>query len=149
MSKSFVKLVKSMVFQHIWALSRLDRLRGAVLLFWPTWAALLICTQGQVPIFEGVLFTLGVIFTRSFGCVINDISDVRFDRFVTRTGNRPLAAGLLNIKQAYGVFFLFLCLAFICWLYLAPQAKIAALVSLFLALLYPFTKRFFFALNWY
>lgn len=136
-----------MIYQHIFALSRLNRLRGAVLLFWPTWAALLICTHGQVPLFEGVLFTLGVIFTRSFGCVINDISDIGFDRYVTRTAHRPLAAGLLNMKQAYGIFLLFLCLAFICWLYLEPQAKVAALISFFLAMLYPFTKRFFFVLS--
>ena len=138
-----------MVYQHILALSRLDRLRGAVLLFWPTWAALMICTQGHVPVFEGILFTLGVILTRSLGCVINDIADIKFDYFVQRTSKRPLVAGTLSVTQAWGLFLIFLGLAFICWLYLEPQAQLAALASLLLAIIYPWTKRFFFALSWY
>ncbi|MBM4211706.1 MAG: hypothetical protein FJ186_04120 [Gammaproteobacteria bacterium] len=141
--------IRSMAYKQIIALSRLDRMRGAILLFWPTWAALLICTHGDVPMFQGLLFTFGVIFSRSFGCVINDIADIRFDQFVKRTESRPLVSGGVSVPQAYAVFLLFLALAFFCWWYLEPQAKLAALVSLFLAVVYPFTKRFFFVRNLY
>lgn len=37
---------------------------------------------------------------RSAGCVINDIFDRRVDKLVTRTKNRPLASGELNLRQA-------------------------------------------------
>ena len=137
-----------MYVKHMLQLTRLDRLRGAVLLFWPTWAALVVCSQGWPSLLNVCIFGAGVVLARSFGCVINDIADRDFDAKVARTKSRPLASGQLTLVEAYGIFFIFLGLGGICWLFLTWPAKLAALVALFFSLVYPFTKRFFFAHKW-
>ena len=50
---------------------------------------------------------LGVVITRSAGCVINDIYDRDIDKHVSRTKSRPIACGDISIKSAV---LLFLCL---------------------------------------
>ena len=137
-----------MQLKHILQLTRLDRLRGAILLFWPTWASLVVCSQGLPSPGNAFLFSVGVVVARSFGCVINDIADRGFDAKVARTKGRPLASGHVSLQEAYVVFFGFLLAGGACWLFLTWQAKLAAIGALFLTLLYPLTKRFFFAHSW-
>ena len=50
-----------------------------------------------------VIFTLGVIITRSAGCVINDLTDRKFDKHVKRTKARPITTGNLSAKNAVAV----------------------------------------------
>lgn len=57
--------------------------------------------------FENYLIVLtGAILVRSCGCVINDISDYKFDRLVKRTKDRPIASGEISLREAW-VFLLF------------------------------------------
>ena len=74
-------------------LMRLHRPIGIYLLLWPTLWALWLAGQGQPPRGVVLVFVLGVVLMRSAGCVINDIADRKFDPHVTRTRDRPLAAG--------------------------------------------------------
>ena len=37
---------------------------------------------------------------RSAGCIVNDIVDKDFDKKVLRTKKRPLASGIISVKQS-------------------------------------------------
>ena len=81
---------------------------------------------------------------RSAGCVINDFADRKFDPFVARTRDRPLASRAISSRQALILFFVLILLAFLLVLpILSPLFLLLAVIALFLAATYPFTKRFF------
>jgi 4-hydroxybenzoate polyprenyltransferase len=86
-------------------LMRLDKPVGIYLLLWPTLWALWIAAKGMPDLSVLLIFTLGVIFMRSAGCVINDYADRKVDGHVTRTVNRPLITGAVTSKQAMILFF--------------------------------------------
>lgn len=124
-------------------LMRLDKPIGTLLLLWPTWWALLIAGNGRPAWVIVLMFTLGTFFMRSAGCVINDFADRDFDGAVARTNQRPFALKKVSKKEAL-VLTLFLCLlAALCLLPLNRLTLILSLPALFLAMTYPFTKRFF------
>ena len=56
-------------------LARLDKPVGILLLLWPTIWALILASEGQIIFQDLLIFCIGVILTRSAGCVINDIFD--------------------------------------------------------------------------
>jgi len=123
------------------ALMRLDRPIGIYLLLWPTLIALWIAGAGKPDAIVVAVFLLGVVLMRSVGCVINDLVDKDFDGFVVRTNNRPLATGLLRQREA---FILLICLigaSFLLVLTLNEPTQWMSGIALFLAILYPFTKR--------
>ena len=70
-------------------LMRLDKPVGIYLLLWPTLWALWVAAKGMPDFSVLLIFTLGVIFMRSAGCVINDYADRKVDGHVARTVNRP------------------------------------------------------------
>jgi 4-hydroxybenzoate polyprenyltransferase len=78
---------------------------------------------------------------RSAGCVVNDIADRNFDRYVERTKRRPLADGRLGLREAILVFIILCLAAFSLVLLLNRFTIILAFVGLFLAVIYPFIKR--------
>ncbi|KAK6836152.1 4-hydroxybenzoate polyprenyl transferase [Apiospora arundinis] len=82
-------------------------------------------------------------FWRSAGCAWNDNIDQDFDRQTARCRNRPIARGAISTASGH-VYSLFLVLAALAPLrfYLAPECTWAALVSVALAMIYPFGKRF-------
>ena len=105
-------------------LMRWHRPIGAILLFGPTaWGLAL--TKASWEWY--VIFAAGVWFIRSFGCVINDICDADIDGHVPRTASRPLAAGDLSKKQAFGVAVFSLSAAFCVWLFLPWSGRFYAL----------------------
>lgn len=123
-------------------LMRLDKPIGILLLLWPTLWALWIAAEGQPPWLLVWLFILGTVLMRSAGCVVNDYADSRFDAHVERTRNRPLAAGEIGNREALALAAgLSLC-AFCLILPLPKLVWILALVAIFLAVSYPYTKRF-------
>jgi len=96
-----------------------------------------------IEIYYYLIFLVGAIFMRSFGCIINDMADINYDKLVARTKNRPLAANLVTPKQA-AIFAAFLLIPPIfIFLQLNHFAKVVALTSLIFLFIYPFTKRFF------
>lgn len=130
--------------KHYLRLARFDRPIGTWLLLLPTLWGLWVAADG-FPGWDWLsIFTLGVIATRAFGCVINDIADRDIDKHVWRTKNRPLANGDISLPQAYAVAAFFLLIAFALWLWALPlYAKIACVIALLLICIYPLTKRFF------
>ncbi len=124
-------------------LMRLDKPIGILLLLWPTLWAQWLATRGQ-PIWPVLwIFILGVVLMRSAGCIVNDYADRNFDPHVARTRNRPLAAGEVSAKEAL---MLAAGLSVLAFLLILPLNKLVwelALVALFLAASYPYTKRFF------
>jgi 4-hydroxybenzoate polyprenyltransferase len=94
-------------------LARMDRPVGALLLLWPTWWALWLAAQDFPSIGLLIIFTLGVWFMRSAGCVINDFADRKLDPEVKRTRDRPLAAGTVSTREAIGVFLALIIAAFL------------------------------------
>jgi 4-hydroxybenzoate polyprenyltransferase len=126
-------------------LTRLDRPVGIELLLWPTlWAVWLagLQTSAQHTSWQIILvFTLGVIFMRSAGCVINDFADRHVDGQVERTKNRPLASEKVSSKGAIILFFILLLISASLLIFLPIQTVYWAFGALFLATLYPFMKR--------
>ncbi|MFL1780917.1 4-hydroxybenzoate octaprenyltransferase [Candidatus Hepatincolaceae symbiont of Richtersius coronifer] len=108
-----------------------------------TFASLLNKADFYREIYYYLIFLIGAICMRSFGCVINDIADRNVDKLVARTKNRPLAANLLSIKQALIWSSLLLIFPILIFLQFNNFAKLVALLSLIFLFVYPFTKRFF------
>ncbi len=125
-------------------LMRVDRPIGTWLLLWPSlWALSAASPPGEMPWGWCLLFTLGAFVMRSAGCVINDIADRHIDPHVARTRNRPLARGSVTLRAALWLLAGLLLIALGIALLLPPAAFNLALAGAFLALSYPFTKRFF------
>ena len=123
-------------------LTRLDKPIGTLLLLWPTLWALWIAADGRPAWMLVWIFCLGTLLMRSAGCVMNDLADRNFDAHVKRTKDRPLAAGLVSVKEALWLAAALSAAAF--GLVLALNALTIALsfAALALAATYPFTKRF-------
>lgn len=122
-------------------LMRLDRPIGTMLLLWPTWWALWSASHGHPDFSIWLIFTLGVFLMRAAGCVINDISDRKFDGHVNRTQNRPLAQKMLPVKNAWILFVALMVCSALLLLFLSQLTIILALIAAFFAVTYPLMKR--------
>lgn len=125
------------------ALARLDKPVGIFLLFWPTLWGLLFATHGNISISDMLIFGLGVLLTRSAGCVLNDLLDQDFDRKVKRTSNRPLACHNIKTKEAIYFFSGLIFLAAMLVYFINPDAYLMIFWALVLLLIYPLSKRIF------
>lgn len=123
-------------------LMRLDKPVGIYLLLWPTIWALWLAAEGMPPPHTLLVFVLGVVVMRSAGCVINDYADRHVDGAVKRTLNRPLVSGKVNEKEALLLFAGLIGVAFLLVLQLNLSTILLSFGALFLASLYPFSKRF-------
>jgi 4-hydroxybenzoate polyprenyltransferase len=124
------------------ALMRLHRPVGFWLLMWPTLWGLWISADGRPDERIFIIFMLGVLLTRSVGCIINDYADRDIDPHVRRTRDRPLAAGRVGPGEALALFVGLGLLAVGLALLLEPLAQLLAVVGAVLAVTYPFMKRF-------
>ena len=124
-------------------LMRLDKPIGTLLLLWPTWWALLIAGNGRPDWLIVLMFTIGTFLMRSAGCVINDYADRHYDGAVARTSQRPFALKQVSKKEALLLTLLLCGLAGLCLLPLNSLTWKMSLPAVFLAMTYPFTKRFF------
>jgi len=121
---------------------RLDRPIGIWLLLWPTLWALWIGGRGQPKPLILVIFVAGTVLMRSAGCAINDYADRSFDPHVKRTQDRPLAAGRLSTLEALVLFALLSLSALMLALQLNRLTLLYAVGGAFIAVTYPFVKRF-------
>ena len=127
-------------------LTRLDKPIGYMLLFWP-------CVWGLTLVYDFnseintyfkylIFFLLGSILMRSAGCIVNDITDKKFDQKVERTKNRPIASEKISIKLAL-LYALVLCFcAFLILINFNLLTIVLALASMPFAFSYPLMKRF-------
>jgi 4-hydroxybenzoate polyprenyltransferase len=123
-------------------LMRLDRPIGIWLLLWPTLWAVWIAGRGRPTPQIFLIFVIGTVLMRSAGCAINDYADRSFDPHVARTQNRPLAAGRITTLEALILFAVLALAALILALQLNRFTLLFALGGAFLAVTYPFIKRF-------
>ena len=123
-------------------LMRLDRPIGIWLLLWPTLWALWISSRGKPNPRILIIFVAGTVLMRSAGCVINDYADRSFDPHVARTRDRPLAAGRISTLEALVLFAVLSLTALVLALRLNRATLLLAVAGGFLAVSYPFVKRF-------
>ncbi len=124
-------------------LMRLDKPIGILLLLWPTLWALWVASNGRPGWLLVWIFTLGTVLMRSAGCVINDYADRDFDRHVERTRERPLTSGKVSVGETLLLAAVLTALSALLILPLSGLVWRLALVAVFLAASYPYTKRFF------
>jgi 4-hydroxybenzoate polyprenyltransferase len=124
-------------------LIRLDKPIGILLLLWPTLWALWLSSGGRPNARIVWIFVLGTVLMRSAGCAVNDYADRRFDAHVARTRERPLATGIIAPHEALAVAGILALAAFAIVLQLNALTIGLSFVALAIALVYPFTKRFF------
>jgi 4-hydroxybenzoate polyprenyltransferase len=123
-------------------LMRLDRPVGIWLLLWPTLWAVWIAGKGKPKPEIFIIFVVGTVLMRSAGCAINDYADRSFDPHVARTRNRPLAAGRISALEALVLFAILALTALVLALQLNRLTLLLAVAGAFLAISYPFVKRF-------
>ena len=124
-------------------LIRLDKPIGTLLLLWPTLWALWLASGGFPEWHLLIIFALGTFLMRSSGCAINDYADQDFDRHVLRTKDRPITSGKISGKEALMVAGALALIAFVLIQPLNALTKELSFFALVVAILYPFTKRFF------
>lgn len=123
-------------------LLRLNKPIGILLLLWPTLWALWIASNGHPSLKNLFIFILGVVCMRSAGCIINDLADQHFDKYVDRTKNRPLTSGKIHSSHAFILFFILCFISFFLVLFTNFLTCLLAFFALMIAILYPFMKRF-------
>jgi len=122
-------------------LMRLNKPIGIYLLLWPTYWALFLSAGGWPDIDLLIIFTFGVIITRSAGCVINDYADREIDKHIARTRDRPITTGEISPKAALLLFIALGLIAFALVLLTNTLTIKISFIALALTALYPFTKR--------
>ena len=124
-------------------LIRWDRPAGWLLLLWPTLSALWIAARGFPGWHLLIVFSLGTVLMRSAGCCVNDVADREFDKHVKRTAQRPVTSGVVSARSALLLAAALALAAF--GLVLTTNAVTIAwsFVALLIAIVYPYTKRFF------
>jgi 4-hydroxybenzoate polyprenyltransferase len=125
------------------ALIRFDKPVGTLLVLWPTLWGLWLASDGHPSFQYFLIFVGGTFLMRSAGCAINDYADRDFDKYVERTKQRPLTSGRIQPWEALMVATVLAALAFLLILPLNNYTKLLSVPALFVAIIYPFTKRFF------
>ena len=122
-------------------LMRLNKPIGIYLLMWPMLWAFLISASGRPNLFYLLLFMIGVVLTRSAGCVINDFFDKDIDSQVERTKGRVLVSGEVSSSEAVLLFIALISLCILLLLMIGADILIYALISFCLLIIYPISKR--------
>ncbi len=129
-------------FDVYWRLMRFHRPIGIYLLLWPTLWGLWFAAGGLPPLKVLAVFVIGTTLMRAAGCVINDFADRDFDPQVTRTRDRPIAAGEIAPGEALRLFVVVSLIAFGLTTSLHDtQVLLLALPAVATAIAYPFMKR--------
>src|SRR5258707_3438126 len=123
-------------------LMRLDRPIGIYLLLWPTLWAVWIGGRGRPQPLILIIFVAGTVLMRSAGCAINDYADRRFDPQFERSKDRPMGAGRLSTLDALVPFSLLSLAELMLALQLNRLTLLWAVAGAFIAVTYPFVKRF-------
>jgi 4-hydroxybenzoate polyprenyltransferase len=123
-------------------LTRLNRPIGIWLLLWPTLWAVWIAGRGKPDPRIFIIFVSGTVLMRSAGCAVNDYADRSFDPHVARTAARPLAQGRITTTEALILFAVLALASLALVLQLSKFTLLLAVLGAFLAVTYPFVKRF-------
>lgn len=131
-------------FKNYIKLARLDKPVGIYLLLWPSLIGLMlgILESSLFELKSFLIVLIGSILVRSCGCVINDISDHKFDKLVARTKDRPLASGEISLKEAWMFFFLTAAACFSLLIFVPKITLYISMITAVFIIIYPLTKRF-------
>ena len=136
-----IKMIKNYLI-----LGRYNNLIGAWLLFLPCLITFILYLDKNSSISTVILFLLGAIIMRGAGCTINDLMDIKIDRQVKRTRNRPLASNVIKMQQAIIFALIQITVAGIMVVvFFSKTTILLSLFSLSMVAIYPLTKRF---TNW-
>ncbi|MCJ9427656.1 4-hydroxybenzoate octaprenyltransferase [Kordiimonas marina] len=125
-------------------LARLDRPVGAWLLLWPCWWSVALASTLGFSLWHlwlMVLFGIGALTMRGAGCTYNDIVDRDFDGAVERTKSRPIPAGEVTVKGAWGFLVFQSLIGLAVLIQFNVPAILTGIASLALVAIYPFMKR--------
>ncbi len=122
-------------------LMRLHQPVGIGLLLWPCWWGILLASEGGIPWWPLIGFTIGAVLMRGAGCIVNDILDRKIDAQVERTRTRPLASGEVTVKQALLFLLLPLFISAVILFTFNTKTILLGIGSLVLVGLYPLMKR--------
>ena len=121
---------------------RLNKPIGIYLLMWPMLWAFLISSEGSPSIIYLFLFLIGVVLTRSAGCVINDYFDRDLDAQVERTKDRMLVSGQVTTYEAIILFMGLIALSILLLMLIGLDILVYALAAFCLLVIYPISKRY-------
>ena len=121
---------------------RLNKPIGIYLLMWPMLWAFLISSEGSPSIIYLFLFLIGVVLTRSAGCVINDYFDRDLDAQVERTKDRMLVSGQVTTHEAIILFVGLIALSILLLMLIGLDILVYALAAFCLLVIYPISKRY-------
>ena len=124
-------------------LIRADKLIGFWLLLWPSLQTAYYLTPNP-PIKTIILLVVGTFVTRSTGCAINDLCDIKFDKQVSRTKSRPLVTQEISKKTAFLIAFIGVLISLYIALQLPFLCVLLAIPAMSLIIIYPLSKRWFF-----
>ncbi len=126
-------------------LTRLNKPIGFMLLFWPcSWGLAYAYTEKQslsLFFYYLFLFFIGSVLMRSAGCIFNDIVDKDFDKKVSRTKSRPIAAGKISVRHSLSYVLILCTIALLVLIQFNHLTVILGMSSMLLAFSYPFMKR--------
>ena len=121
---------------------RLNKPIGIYLLMWPMLWAFLVSSEGSPNVIYLFLFLIGVVLTRSAGCVINDYFDRDLDSRVDRTKDRMLASGQVTSHEAIILFMGLISLCILLLMLIGLDIFVYALAAFCLLVIYPISKRY-------
>ena len=121
---------------------RLNKPIGIYLLMWPMLWAFLISSEGSPSLIYLFLFLIGVVLTRSAGCVINDYFDRDLDAQVERTKDRMLVSGQVTTYEAIILFVGLIALSILLLMLIGLDILVYALAAFCLLVIYPISKRY-------
>ena len=123
-------------------LIRLNKPIGFLLLLWPCWFGLAFSNQNfDDLIYLFILFFFGAFLMRSAGCIINDLVDVKIDRKIKRTAERPLTSNKISYTSALIFLTVLLILSFLVLIQFSLLSIFTGIITLPLIVLYPLMKR--------
>lgn len=124
-------------------LMRLHQPTGIWLLLWPCWWSIALASPDPWPSpYLLALFAIGAIVMRGAGCIINDMVDRKIDAQVARTKHRPLASGVLKMRDAYWLLVALLVVGLVVVAQLNRLAVVTGFLFCVLVVIYPFMKRY-------
>ncbi|XGA08542.1 MAG: 4-hydroxybenzoate octaprenyltransferase [Wolbachia endosymbiont of Xenopsylla cheopis] len=133
------------ILQSYFKLMRLDSCLSVLWCYlFPGLSGIALATNNvQQIIYYTILFLIGAFLMRPVGCTISDIFDRKIDAEVERTQDRPLAKGILSVKQALILLILLTPLAFVILLLTNKTTIILGIICMPMVIVYPLLKRYF------
>lgn len=128
-------------FHHYYKLMRFHSPTGYLLVFFPAIFGVFLASSTWDNLQVIPLFFIGSILSRAAGCIINDITDRKLDKYVARTKMRPIACGAISVREALIALYALLLICLLILLSLTVTAIMIGFIAFCFILIYPLMKR--------